>query len=104
MNSRPESDIMKNWGPAREPLLSIVCPTYNHEHFVAQTLDSFLAQQTDFPFEVVINDDCSTDGTAAIVADYARRYPGIIRPQFQSENQYQQGNHPCPGLFRLSRG
>ncbi len=104
MNSRPESDIIKNWGTAREPLLSIVCPTYNHEHFVAQTLESFLAQETDFPFEVVINDDCSTDGTAAIVADYARRYPTIIRAQLQSENQYQQGNHPCPGLFRLSRG
>ncbi len=104
MNSRPESDITRNWGPAREPLLSIVCPTYNHEHFVAQTLDSFLAQQTTFPFEIVINDDCSTDGTTAIVADYARRYPNLIRPLFHEENQYQQGKHPCPELFRLSRG
>lgn len=104
MNSRLESDIMKNWGPARDPLLSIVCPTYNHERFVAQTLDSFLAQQTNFPFEIVINDDCSTDGTAAIVSEYAKRYPNIIRALLQSENQYQQGNHPCPGLFRLSRG
>ncbi|MDE1166971.1 MAG: glycosyltransferase [Pseudomonas sp.] len=104
MSSRTESEIMQAWGSSREPLLSIACPTYNHEGYIAQTLDSFLAQETTFPFEVLVNDDASTDGTAAIVADYGRRYPNIIKPILQPVNQYQKGNHPCPDLFRKGSG
>lgn len=89
---------------APEPLLSIVCPAYNQEAFIAQTLESFLAQQTNFPFEILINDDASTDGTARIIAEYAERYPGIIRPFYQDVNQYQQGNPCVPALFKEARG
>lgn len=74
-----------------QPLVSICCTAYNHERFIAQTLDSFLAQQCDFAFEVLIHDDKSTDGTAAIIRDYANRFPDIIRPLFQTENQYSKG-------------
>jgi len=74
-----------------QPLVSICCTAYNHEKYLAQTLDSFLGQQCDFPFEILIHDDVSTDSTADIIRDYAARYPEIIRPMFQTENQYSKG-------------
>lgn len=66
--------------------LSICCITYNHEAFIAQAIDSFLMQQTNFDVEIVIHDDASTDGTAAIVAEYAARYPHKIRATLHSHN------------------
>lgn len=86
------------------PLLSIVCPAYNQEAFIAQTLDSFLAQQTSFNFEILINDDASTDGTARIIAEYTQRYPNIIRPFYEQVNQYQLGRPCVPALFAKARG
>ena len=59
--------------------MSILCTAYNHEQYIAQTLDSFLSQQTDFSFEILVSDDASTDGTAEIIRDYALRYPGVVR-------------------------
>jgi glycosyltransferase involved in cell wall biosynthesis len=61
------------------PILSVRIATYQHAHFIAQCLDSVICQQTDFPFEIIIGDDCSTDGTREIVFDYADRYPEQIR-------------------------
>ena len=66
-----------------EPLGSICCAAYNHEKYLAQTLDSFLGQQCDFDFEILIHDDVSPDHTADIIREYAARYPEIIRPMFQ---------------------
>ena len=99
-------EIMKTAASATAspPLVSIVCPAYNQEAFIAQTLDSFLAQQTSFSFEILINDDASTDSTARIIADYTRRYPTIIRPFYESVNQYQYGRPCVPGLFAKARG
>lgn len=81
------------------PLVSIVCPAYNQQAYIAQTLEGFLMQQTTFAFEILINDDASTDDTARIIADYAKRYPALIRPFYQETNQYSQGNPPVPRLF-----
>lgn len=67
---------MTTQGP---PTVSVCVITYNHEAFVAQALDSALAQRTAFPVEVVVGEDCSTDRTAAVVADYELRHPGIVR-------------------------
>lgn len=86
------------------PLLSIVCPAYNQEAFVAQTLDGFLAQQTTFSFEILIHDDASTDNTASIIAQYAERHPDLIRPFYQQVNQYRQGKPCVPNLFAKARG
>ena len=69
-------------------VVSISCLAYNHKEFIRQTLDSFLMQKTTFRFEVVIHDDCSTDGTKEIIEEYTAKYPNIIFPMFQSENQY----------------
>ncbi|MBX8488167.1 glycosyltransferase family 2 protein [Pseudomonas cichorii] len=87
-----------------EPLLSIVCPAYNQEAFITQTLDGFLSQQTSFNFEILIHDDASTDSTAQIIAQYAKRHPTIIRPFYQEENQYRQGKPCVPELFAKARG
>ena len=74
-----------------KPLVSICTTTYNHAKYLAQTLDSFLAQECDFPFEVLVHDDVSTDGTIDILREYAARYPDIIKPLFEEENQYSKG-------------
>jgi glycosyltransferase involved in cell wall biosynthesis len=61
------------------PIVSVSVVAYNHERYIAQTLDSILEQQTNFPFEIVIGEDASTDGTLAICRAYAKKHPHIIR-------------------------
>lgn len=62
-----------------KPLVSVHMVTYNHEPYIAQALEGVLQQKTSFPFELVIGEDCSTDGTREIVFDYQKKYPDIIR-------------------------
>lgn len=71
----------------QSPLVSICCLAYNQENYIAKTLDGFVSQQTTFPFEVLVHDDASTDGTANIIMEYASKYP-FIKPIIQKENQY----------------
>ena len=68
--------------------VSIICPVYNHEKYIRQTLESFLAQKTDFRYEIIVNDDASTDRSAEIIKEFAEKYPDIIVPVFHEENQY----------------
>lgn len=77
-----------NHNVMNEPLLSIHCLVYNHEPYLRQCLDGFVMQRTDFPFEAIVHDDCSTDNSAAIIREYAEKYPDIIKPIFEEENQY----------------
>jgi len=86
------------------PLVSVCMITYNHRNFIAQAIDSVLMQEVDFPVEIIIHDDCSTDGTTEIVKDYATRFPKLIRSIFQNENQYSQGKKVYVNTFRLARG
>lgn len=86
------------------PLLSIICITYNHERYISDALESFLMQQTSFPFEIIIHDDASTDGTADIIKNYEKKYPDLIRAIYQSENQYSQGVIIEEQLHRMARG
>lgn len=71
--------------------IAIACATYNHEKFIKRTLDSFLMQELDEPFEVHICDDASTDGTADIIREYEAKYPHIIKPKIQKTNLWQKG-------------
>lgn len=71
--------------------VSIICDTYNQEDYIADALESFLAQEADFCFEVLVHDDASTDRTAQIIAEYAERYPDIVKPFYEEVNQYQLG-------------
>lgn len=73
-------------------LVSIHCLTYNHEKFIAEAIESFLMQKTNFKFEILIHDDASTDRTQEIIKQYELQYPTLIKPIYQLENQYSKGN------------
>lgn len=73
----------------RRPIMvTIWCTAYNHEPYIRQCLEGFVMQKTSFCFEALVHDDASTDGTAAIIREYAKRYPDIIKPIYETENQY----------------
>ena len=72
-----------------QPLMvTIRCITYNHEPYIRQCLEGFIMQKTNFRFEAIVHDDASTDETANIIREYAEKYPDIIKPIFETENQY----------------
>lgn len=79
--------------------VSIICITYNHANYIRQTLDSFLMQKTNFKYEILIHDDASTDDTANIVREYEGKYPEIIKPIYQIENQYSKGAPIIAGVL-----
>ena len=68
--------------------VSIVCNAYNHEAFIRNALEGFVKQKTTFPFEVLVHDDASTDGTAGIIREFEEKYPELIKPIYETENQY----------------
>lgn len=86
-----------------QPLVSICSLTYNHAPYIRQCLDGFLMQKTNFAFEVLINDDCSTDGTTEILKEYAERYPDIVIPVYHEENLYSKGMRGFYGRFLYPR-
>ena len=67
-------------------LVSICCITYNHAPFIRKALDGFLMQKTDFPFEIVLAEDCSTDGTRKICEEYKAKYPEKIHYIYRDHN------------------
>ena len=71
--------------------VTIYCTAFNHEPYIRDALDGFLSQKTDFPFEVLVTDDASTDGTAAILGEYREKYPDVIRYFHQDKNLFSQG-------------
>lgn len=71
-----------------KPLVVIKCFTYNQEAYIRDSLEGFVKQKTNFPFIAIVHDDASTDRTAAIVSEYANRYPSIIFPILETNNQY----------------
>lgn len=68
--------------------VSVICTAYNHAKFIREALESIVTQKTDFKFEVIVHDDASTDNTAEIIQEYAEKYPEIIKPIYQLENQH----------------
>ncbi|NIK91372.1 glycosyltransferase [Mangrovimonas sp. CR14] len=88
------SDV-KNINISSEPIngepvimVSICCVTYNHEAYIKEALDGFLSQKVEFNYEVLINDDASTDKTPEILKAYEQKYPDIFKVIYQRENQY----------------
>ncbi|WP_196809820.1 glycosyltransferase family 2 protein [Butyrivibrio sp. MB2005] len=74
--------------------VSVIVATYNQEKYIRHTLESIVAQKTNFAFEVLVGDDCSTDGTAEIVNEFAEKYPDIIIPYLREKNLGIYGNIP----------
>jgi glycosyltransferase involved in cell wall biosynthesis len=74
------------------PMVSVCIPTYNHGQFIRQCLEGVMMQQTNFAFEVIVGEDCSTDNTRSIVKEFEQRYPGIIKPIYHQKNVGAQRN------------
>lgn len=90
MNLKSEQDILSNF-ISNEITISICCLAYNHGAFIKQTIEGFLLQKTSFKFEILIHDDASKDNTSSIIQDFERKYPNLIKPIYQSENQHSKG-------------
>ena len=86
---------------AVQPLVSVIVTTYEHARFIRQCLDGILAQETCFPFEVVIGEDESTDGTREICIEYARRHPERVRLFLRSRSL---SNYVVDGVTRRLNG
>lgn len=105
MRQRTEQEIKKNWQEdTATPIVSICCTTYNHEPYIAEAIEGFLMQETTFPFEILIRDDCSTDRTASIVKEYADKYPTLINPIYEKENTFSKGVRPMTQLYKIANG
>ncbi|MDX9929670.1 MAG: glycosyltransferase [Bacteroidales bacterium] len=86
-------------------LVSICCLAYNHGSFIKHTIEGFLNQKTDFPVEIIIHDDASEDDTQRIINQYYKKYPELIRPIIQVENQWRRGVRPFVSIvYPLTRG
>ena len=85
-------------------LVSICCQTYNHEKFIAQCLDGFVMQKTNFRFEILVHEDASTDNTASIIKEYESKYPDLFRCVYQTVNQYAIQNTLSNILLPMSKG
>lgn len=72
-------------------VVSVICTVFNHEKFLRKCLDGFVMQKTTFQYEVILHDDCSTDTSKDIIKEYVQKYPDILIPVYQTENQYSQG-------------
>ena len=89
------------------PIVSVLMTTYNHEGVISQALESAVSQKTNFPFEIVIGEDCSTDRTREIVLEYQQRHPDLIRALLPERNlgmlrNTQQTLDACTGKFIAS--
>ena len=87
----------------RRPLVSISCITFNHGRYLREALDGFIMQETDFPIEILVHDDASTDDTIDIIREYTEKYPDIMVPMYEEHNQYSQGISNISGVFNFPR-
>ncbi len=94
----------QDWPDDSPPTVSVICAAFNQEAFVGQCLDGILRQLVSFPVEVIVHDDASTDGTPAVIQDYARRYPKLIRTILQTENQHSRFRKARPIMLSQARG
>jgi glycosyltransferase involved in cell wall biosynthesis len=100
-----EKEIMFKWGASDgAPLVSVLCAAFNQQAYIEDAIRGFLIQKTDFPFEIIIHDDASTDSTPEILEKYASIYPNLINLVLQGDNQYSQGKKITPIIASYARG
>ena len=78
-------------GTSRDIMVTVLCIVYNHEPYLRECLEGIVTQETNFKFQVIIHDDCSTDNSADIIREYASKYPDLLIPIFEEENVYAHG-------------
>lgn len=79
--------------------VSVSCCVFNHERYLRKCLQSLISQKTNFKYEIIVHDDASIDKSVDIIKEFQKNYPDIIKPIYQTENQYSKGNQP--GLIAL---
>ena len=84
--------------------VTVSVTTYNHEEFIAQAVNSILMQRVDFPYEIIIGDDCSTDGTSSIVDDMQSAHPELIRVIRPAQNLGDNGRPMFVETLKAARG
>lgn len=100
-NAKKSIEVNSN---SDEILVSIICITYNHEKYIKYALDGFLMQKTNFKYEILVNDDASTDNTAKILKEYQKNFPRLLRVIYQKENQHSKGIIVTSILLEQARG
>lgn len=88
-----ENDISEHWIYTDQIYVSIVCTTFNQEQYIKEAIESFLVQETEYRFEIIIQDDVSTDMTKEIINSYKEKFPKIIQIVTPDENLY--SKYPC---------
>lgn len=81
-----EKDIISKWDSKEKIKVSVCCITYNQEMYIERAINSFLIQKTNFPFEIIIGNDASTDNTSKILEKYKKKFPSIIKIITTSKN------------------
>lgn len=92
---------VENSTEGKNPLVSVSVQAYQHEKYIRKCLDGILMQQTSFPFEILIGDDGSTDGTREICLEYAQKYPDKIRLFLHKRENNIAINGKASGRFNL---
>lgn len=85
-------------------MLSICIPTYNHEEYITQALDSVLMQETQYSYEVLVGDDASADDTQKVLREYEKNHPGKIQVFYREHNLYKQNKSNMLDLIMKSKG
>ena len=99
-----EAELMRRWGAHAKPVVSIICTTYNHERYIESAIRGFLSQTCSFPFEILIHDDASIDGTQRVIRHWQQQYPNVIKTVLQTQNQLSRGVRPFELLLAQARG
>lgn len=97
-NCPNEQALMSCWDTTSQGI-SVVCTTYNHARFIDMALAGFFSQVSTHPFEVIVRDDASTDGTSLILDRWAARYPRMLKVIRLNDNTYQKGIAPMPAAL-----
>jgi len=92
------------FGPHQAATVSVLCHCYNHEPYIRQTLESILAQKTDFSIEIIVHDDASSDRSQEIIREICDGHALQVKTILQSRNQFSQGRRPPHFTFSRARG